>query len=202
MVEERREFLTDMNAIDDLPYVQPSEFVSILDRREKRGSFTGYHYRIEFTKIGGISFISHLDLQKIIQRIFRRADIAVLQSEGHKLRPPISFGPALALGISSFQEFFDVRVEKPWVDLDEVLTKLQMYSERGIIFKSIQVIHAKDLSIQVAAKSFDYFLPFKYPIENDSDYEELQMKLQKILDLSEWKILSYSKKDDAMFLLS
>jgi uncharacterized protein (DUF2344 family) len=51
-----------------------------------------------------ISFISHLDMQKIMARIFKRSGIEVLYSEGYKTRPLISFGPALTLGVSSVTE--------------------------------------------------------------------------------------------------
>ncbi|MDH4468917.1 MAG: TIGR03960 family B12-binding radical SAM protein [Bacteriovoracaceae bacterium] len=194
MVEERREFLTDMNAIEDLPYERPEEQKSILEMREKRGNFEGFRYRIEFTKMGGISFISHLDLQKIVARIFRRADIGIMQSEGFKLRPLISFGPALALGVSSLQEFFDVRVTEEWKDLASILKLMQENSERGIEFKNIVKITSKDESIQVAAKSFDYFLPFKNLVEESVSQE----KLQKMIDLEIWEMDSYSKKEDRM----
>jgi radical SAM family uncharacterized protein/radical SAM-linked protein len=194
MVEQRREFLTDMNAIDDVPYMEPETRKSILEHREKRGSFLGFKYRVEFTKMGGISFISHLDLQKIISRIFRRADIGVMQSEGYKLRPLIAFGPALALGVSSLQEFFDVRVTEEWTDLDFVLEQMRNNSERGIVFKKITTITTKDESIQVAAKSFDYFLPFQAAM-NEKDSHS---KMEAMMALPNWEMDSFSKKEDKM----
>lgn len=160
MVEERRDFLGRMDAVEDEPYVKPEVHTKILDTREKRGSWVGFKYRIEFSKIGPLSFISHLDLQKIVARIFKRAEIEMLYSEGYKTRPLISFGPALTLGISSLSEYFDVRVPVQYEDPEILLQKLQAHSEKGIVFKAIQEIGSKDKSIQEAVNEFVYFVPF------------------------------------------
>lgn len=161
MVEERRDYLSRMDAVEEVPYERPKERKQIVELREKRGQFVGFKYRIEFSKLGPLSFISHLDLQKIMMRIFKRAEIEVLYSEGFKQRPLMSFGPALSLGISSLSEYFDIRVAEPWENLDEILARLSEHGEKGIYFKSIKEIEQKDLSIQEAVKEFTFFVPFK-----------------------------------------
>lgn len=192
MVEERREFLKEMDAVEDIPYVQPEVLrKNIVELREKRNQFTGHKYRVEFSKIGSISFISHLDLQKVMARIFKRAGLETLHSEGYKLRPLMSFGPALALGISSLSEYMDLRVPDEWKNFDEVLARLQSHSEPGIIFKSISEITSKTPSIQDSAKAFKYFIPVK-------DHGRLEEVANKLAALPELKIQSFSKKDQAM----
>lgn len=160
MVVERKDFLKRVDALEDKPYVKP-EFKEIVDRREKRGQWVGYKYRIGFSKIGSLSFISHLDLQKIVARIFKRAEIDMLYSEGYNIRPLISFGPALGLGISSLSEFFDIRVPEPFENIDEALRNLQSHSEKGLVFNSLVEIENSDKSIQDSVDEFTYFLPFK-----------------------------------------
>ncbi len=174
-----------------LPIILSVKQEDIQELREKRGQFVGYKYRIEYSKVGAISFISHLDLQKIMSRIFRRADLEVLHSEGYKLRPLISFGPALPLGISSLTEFFDVRVEAPWTDFDHMLHVLQKHSERGILFKSIQEITSKTPSIQDGTKTFTYFMP----LIEQLDKMHVQKLGQDLLSQKEIFIESFSKKD-------
>lgn len=192
MVEERREFLKEMNAVEDVPYVQPEVLrKNIVELREKRNHFTGYKYRVEFSKIGSISFISHLDLQKVMARILKRAELETLHSEGYKLRPLLSFGPALTLGISSLSEYMDLRVPTEWEDFGAILSKLQAHSEPGIIFKSVSVIGTKTPSIQDSAKAFKYFIPVKEPLD-------LESFAQRMKDLTEIKIQSFSKKDQAL----
>lgn len=187
MVEERRDFLKGMGAIKDEPYAQPEVLKKdIVELREKRTEF-GYKYRVEFSKIGPITFISHLDLQKIMARIFKRANLQTLHSEGYNIRPLLSFGPALTLGISSLTEYFDVRVPEEWKNFDEVLLRLQEHSEPGIIFKRVSIIDKKTPSIQDAALSFTYFVPVRSQSELSGVVQELKGQ-EKIL------IQSYSKK--------
>ena len=190
MVEERRDFLKGMKSVKDEPYVQPEIIKKdIAELREKR-THVGYKYRVEFSKIGPITFISHLDLQKVMMRIFKRSGLETLHTEGYKLRPLLSFGPALTLGISSLTEYFDVRVPEEWKDFKDILSKLQSHSEPGILFKEITVIDSKTPSIQEAANAFTYFVTVK-----EGNPEEVVNKLrsaEKIL------IQSYSKKDDQL----
>lgn len=188
MVDDRREFLTTMKSFKKEPYLRPErQKGSIPDLREKRNQEIGFVYRISYAKIGSISFISHLDLQKIMMRIFKRAGLKVYYSEGFNPRPLFSFGPALTLGISSLSEFFDVRTPDEW-DLDTVLENLQFYSEKGILFKKIFKIEKKDSSIQDAIKSFRYFVP----VRNSS---EISATIKKIQESESLAIQSFSKKD-------
>lgn len=187
MVDERRDFLNSMNAIKHIPYERPErKKKTIAQLREKRGQNVGAKYRIEFSKIGPLSFISHLDLQKIMARIFKRADIEFLRSEGFKTRPLISFGPALTLGISSLSEFFDVRVPEAWECPEEILKILQENSERGIIFKAVEEINNKTPSIQMAIDKMNFFIPLE-----EGDSEEAAKKL---LELDELVVSSYNHK--------
>lgn len=192
MVEERRDFLKGMKAIENIPYVQPENLKKdIVELREKRNQAVGFKYRIEFSKLGPITFISHLDLQKVMARIFKRAQMETLHSEGYNIRPLLSFGPALTLGISSLSEYFDVRVPTEWSDFDDVLQKLQAHSEPGIMFKDIKVIDSKTPSIQDAAKAFTYFVPVKNNDRIDNVVKELKGREQILIQ-------SYSKKEEKL----
>lgn len=192
MVEERRDFLKGMDAIEAKPYVAPEVLKKdIAELREKRNQYVGFKYRVEFSKIGPITFISHLDLQKVMTRIFKRSGLETLYTEGYNIRALLSFGPALTLGISSLTEYFDVRVPAEWTDLPAMMKKLQDHSEPGIIFKDITVINNKTPSIQDSAKSFTYFVPVKTVSEIENVVSHLKSQ-DKIL------IQSYSKKEEKL----
>lgn len=189
MVDERREFLTEMKAVEDVPYVQPENLrKSVLDFRKLRGQNAGSKYRIYFAKVGPITFISHLDLQKVMARVFKRAGIETLLSEGYNVRPLLSFGPALALGISSMCEAFDVRVPEEWSDFDDVLKRLREHAEPGLLFHKIEPLTNKTPSIQDQATSFTYFVPVR-------NHEVLPSVVSKVKGLDTLKIHSYSKKE-------
>jgi radical SAM-linked protein len=150
---------------------------------------------IEFSKVGPISFISHLDLQKIVARIFKRAEIEVLYSEGYKTRPLIAFGPALTLGVSSLSEYFDVRVPEAWESNDKLLALLQSHSEKGIIFKSVETIGSKTISIQDSAEKFTYYLQTKNSEESEKAIDFLNAQSELLIDSFSKKAQKYIKKD-------
>ncbi len=187
MVDERKDFLVSMKSFKESEYQRPEKKTDLKELREKRGQQVGFKYRFLFSKLGPLSFISHLDLQKVITRIFKRAQVPVMLSEGYHQRGLFSFGPALALGVSSLSEFFDVRVEKPWENLDSILQRLQLNSERGIQFHKIFPIEHKTDSLQSMTTSFTYFLP----VDN---MEQALEKAHSLLEQKEILIESYSPK--------
>lgn len=65
-----------------------------------------------YHKSGGISYTSHLDIQRTLQRAFRRANIPLSYSMGFNPHPLISFATALATGYSSDCEWFEVQLSR------------------------------------------------------------------------------------------
>jgi radical SAM-linked protein len=59
---------------------------------------------LEFTKKGPAAYLSQLELQTVLERIFRRADLPLSFSRGFHPMPKISFGRALPVGVHSEAE--------------------------------------------------------------------------------------------------
>jgi radical SAM-linked protein len=55
-------------------------------------------------------YISHLDMQRMFQRAFRRANIALEFSQGFNPHPKMTYSPPLPLFTASDEEYFDVAV--------------------------------------------------------------------------------------------
>ncbi len=178
MVEERKDYMLEMDALDEQTYDQPKVLKkNILEERQKKKKIdSGVKYRIDFSKIGALSFISHLDLQKVVFRIFKRAKVELLYSEGFKERPLIAFGPALGLGISSLCETFDVRVPLVWADPIRVLERLQNSSERGIIFNRAQLVTETGPSIQERLTELIFYVPLQNNVDSSHFLEEIELK--------------------------
>jgi radical SAM-linked protein len=64
-------------------------------------------YRATFSKLGRARFLSHLDLMRLVQRAFRRAEIQLKYTQGFHPQPVVSFGPALSVGIEGLEELVD-----------------------------------------------------------------------------------------------
>jgi len=71
--------------------------------------------------------LSHLDMIRLWQRAFARANVRIEMSQGYSPRPKLGFGPPLSVGHSSDVEYLDASVRDAAVtsrlaaDLNEVL---------------------------------------------------------------------------------
>ena len=59
---------------------------------------------------GRAAYLSHLDMQRTLQRALRRADMPLVYSQGFNPHPLMAFAGALATGAESEREWFDVRL--------------------------------------------------------------------------------------------
>lgn len=66
-----------------------------------------------FQKHKALSYTSHLDVQRTLQRAFRRAQLPLAYSKGFNPHPKLSFATALATGYTSEGEWFEVELEQP-----------------------------------------------------------------------------------------
>ena len=55
--------------------------------------------RLLFEKTGDAVYLSHLDLMRIFQRAFRRADILIWHSQGFSPRAYVSIALPLSVGV-------------------------------------------------------------------------------------------------------
>jgi radical SAM-linked protein len=85
-----------------------------------------FKYRVQFTKIGTIRFLSHAEVSVLIIRILRRAHMPVYYSKGFHPRPKVSFDFALPVGMESKSEFFDVILTE---DLDSEFIRKMLDSQ-------------------------------------------------------------------------
>lgn len=60
---------------------------------------------------GRAAYLSHLDMQRTLQRSLRRADMPLLYSQGFNPHPLMAFAGALSTGFESEREWFDVRLD-------------------------------------------------------------------------------------------
>ena len=98
--------------------------------------------RVKYKKEDEMIFISHLDLQRLLQRAFRRAKINLSYSEGFNPHPKMSYGNALALGVESQGEYVDIEIEDD-IEVDEFLERINNQLPEGIKFIKGQEIDPK-----------------------------------------------------------
>src|SRR5262249_62160628 len=69
--------------------------------------------RVRFRKGGDLRLVSHRDLMKCFERMFRRAGLPVAATKGFNPRPRLSFPMALALGVVGQQEVAELELDAP-----------------------------------------------------------------------------------------
>lgn len=114
--------------------------------------------RFRFSKQGDLRLVSHRDLARTCERLFRRAEVVVCQSEGFHPKPRMMFPSALALGVAGSDEVLEVDLEGA-IPLDELLARLAAHSPPGLMFHSAEVVPPGTKKIQGKSQTFQVPIP-------------------------------------------
>lgn len=93
--------------------------------------------RALFEKTGDAVWISHLDLMRVFQRAFKRADLPLTHTQGFNPRPSVSIALPLSVGIESRCELLDFELEGQRVANEEIMTRLNENLVRGVKILSV-----------------------------------------------------------------
>ena len=127
--------------------------------------------RIKYSKLGDISYISHLDIIKLMERIVRRTGLKLSYSEGFNPHPKTAFSPALQLGVQSHCEYLDMEFDEA-VEEDLLIQKLNEKTVEGINFIEAKILTDKVDSLVA------FITHSRYEIAVD---EEDENKISKII---------------------
>lgn len=127
--------------------------------------------RVKFTKIKDMIYISHLDVQSLFQRAFRRAGIRLSYSKGFNPHPRMSYGNALALGVESYGEYVDIDIEDD-IGEEELMLRINEQLPEGIKFvKCLK----RDGSERALASNIEYG-DYEFYVDNFKKYNLDQVK--------------------------
>ncbi|GAA0698104.1 TIGR03936 family radical SAM-associated protein [Paraclostridium ghonii] len=145
--------------------------------------------RCKFKKENDMIYISHLDLQRLLQRAFRRAEIQLSYSQGFNPHPKMSYGHALALGTESQGEYLDVEIEED-LTADEFLAKINATMPEGVEF-----IKAMEITKEVPslASTIEYG-EYMFTMEVDKELSKAFIKT-KVLEIMNTEEIIISKKN-------
>ena len=86
-----------------------------------------------FEKTKELSYTSHLDVQRTLQRAFRRADLPLAFSKGFNPHPKLSFATALATGYTSAGEWLEVELDRD-VNPEDFIERVNAALPNGMRF--------------------------------------------------------------------
>ena len=151
-------------------------------------------YRLRFVKEKNLKFLSHLDLIKTMERALRRGELPVAHSEGFNPRPKLSFGPALAVGIASIDEYFDVQLlsdlEPRWI-----MDALNRSLPDGLKILAVKKIHHHVKPLNAIINRASYVILLKI---SPMDREALVNYLKNLINLNELNVLRSSKGEQKL----
>ena len=89
--------------------------------------------RLLFEKTGSAVWISHLDLMRLFQRAFKRADLPLKHTQGFNPRPSVSIALPLSVGVDSVCELLDFDLDGMSVSCEEITDRLNKALVSGIV---------------------------------------------------------------------
>lgn len=140
--------------------------------------------RAVFEKCGRAKYISHLDLNRCMLRIFRRSGLPIWYTEGFNPHPYYSFALALSLGFESNCEILDFNLTED-IPYDEIRDKLNAVMPEGMRIISVAEQKLKITAITEAEYSFSLVT---------EDVEKLYADIQSLLAQPEILIEKKTKK--------
>src|SRR5688500_11075171 len=164
MRQERLVFLRKLGA--EKPTVRDPDAPPVRPKKARPGIGRPAHVfeqgeairvRVGYTKLGRAAYSSHLDLVRLLPRIFRRLDLPLHYSQGFHPKPEMTFGPALSLGVASLGEWADVKLAGTRaLDLEGLAERLTGVSLEGVTFFAAKVLGPNDPSVSKVIAEAEY----------------------------------------------
>ena len=203
MRDERIDFLTRLGA--DEPVTPstggPTRTQTALQRHQKGlaphdfGQGEKVRYRIRYTKLGPVSLQGHLDMVRILPRVFTRAGYTTYYSQGFSPKPALSFGPALGLGARSLGEYVDVTLNEAEPAVTDMIEVLNRCAPKGLLFTGVRRLREGDPGVSKAIGRLDWAVVV--PLEDSASpelLEALRARLAGAHEKSELPVEIWRKK--------
>jgi radical SAM-linked protein len=108
-----------------------------------------FRLRINYQKRGRLSYLSHLEMTRAMERLVRRAQLPYATSNGFNVHMKHAFGPALPVGTTSLDEYFDVWLTD-YLSADELLSRLQQVSALDLPVLGVRYVAPNAEALQVS----------------------------------------------------
>ena len=142
---------------------------AISPRETKRGEsgkqikMTRQRMRIRFRKEGDLRLISHRDLARLCERMFRRAGLRLAMSEGFHPKAKLSFPSALGLGIAGLDEVLEVELIDE-LAVEEVTRRLTEQAPPGLTIHEMTPVPEGTRKAQVQQASYEISIPPEHQV--------------------------------------
>lgn len=133
--------------------------------------------RIRFAKGDAIKYISHLDLSRAWERVFRRAGLPVAYSQGYNPRPRFQIAAGLPVGVTGRAELLDLYLTEPLVP-EEVAARLRAAAPNGLEVLGAEVVDLTAPALQAQMRAADY----RVVVRSQEPEQAIQARVQALLE--------------------
>ena len=116
--------------------------------------------------------LSHRDLVRAFERLFRRAGVELAMSQGFHPRPLMTFPDALALGVEGLDEVMDLSLAEP-MEAEAFRMLLQSKAPAGLHIKHVTTLRENQRKVKIDKSVYELALPL------DIDAQALEAKIQE-----------------------
>lgn len=135
-----------------------------------------FKYRLTFEKKGYAKYVSHLDLMRMFQRAFLRAELPISFSQGFNPHQKISISFPLPLGVTGEKEYIDIELDEK-LEFTELIERLNNALPTDIRISSASFPTQKTSTLSRAV--YDVIIDLK------NDISDLKNKISNVLDQNE-----------------
>ncbi|MFC1950348.1 TIGR03936 family radical SAM-associated protein [Chloroflexota bacterium] len=132
--------------------------------------------RIRFHRGQEVKFISHLDIVRLWQRAFHRAEIPVAYSEGFNPHPRISLATPLPIEVTSETELMDIICTK-WVSPHFLTTAVSQQLPPGIEILQVYQVALTMPSLQSQVRYTEY----RVEVETEKGQKDIESAITSLL---------------------
>ncbi len=111
--------------------------------------------RVTFVRGEQVKYLSHLDLMRYWERVFRRAGIPLAYSEGHNPTPRIALAAPLPVGVTSSCELMDVYLSRR-INLNGFLRQVSRKLVPGTEVVAVREVGLQAPSLQSLVRWAEY----------------------------------------------
>ena len=114
--------------------------------------------RIRFRKVDDLRWISHRDLVRAFERLFRRCDLPLRMSEGFHPKARMSFPLALSLGIASNGEVMEFELTEP-AEAKQLAEQLASQAPQGLDIIALRMLEEGEGKAQIRSVTYEVPIP-------------------------------------------
>jgi radical SAM-linked protein len=135
-----------------------------------------HKYRILFAKTEAMRFTGHLDLQRVWERLLRRAQVPLAYSAGYHPHPKIQIGAALPLGVTGDNELVDIETAEE-CDAEMLARQISNSAPPGLSVHRAAALPENSPGLEKLVWAGDYSAA---PLEVEWP-EDLQQRIQELM---------------------